>query len=204
MLVQAAPQRSEPLGQGATHIPAAQIRSPAQALPQRPQWLLSPWVLVHVEPHRRLGGAQPPSTIARGRQVPAAHTCPVGQARPQPPQCSRSELGSTQRPSQSVWPIWQIVAQAPASHTCPVGQRAPQRPQWSLLVWVSTQASLHTVWPAAQPVAQTPARHTWPIGHAALQTPQLSRSVMRSTQRPLHWVEPGAQSPRRHRPAVHA
>ena len=61
--------------------------------------------------------------------VPAEHTWPDGQARPQEPQLERSLVRSRQTPEQLVVPDPQETVHVPAEHTWPDGHMRPQAPQ---------------------------------------------------------------------------
>jgi hypothetical protein len=100
--VQAIPQRSFPVGQGARHAPRTQARSPPQEVPHRPQWLLSLKIVVHTLPHCWLGGAQPPSTMAKGRHAPSTQALPAAQTFPQRAQWAGSSEVFTQVVPQAV------------------------------------------------------------------------------------------------------
>ncbi len=93
-------------------------------------------------------------------QLPAEQYCPLGQARPQPPQLELLVLVSTHPPLQSV-PLEHT--HVPAEQDCPLGQARPHPPQLELLVLTSTQAPLQSV-PLEH--AHAPLEQTCPSPHA--------------------------------------
>ncbi len=94
-------QSAEPGSQVPTaHAPATHAATALRlthVCPQAPQFATSRWRSRQV----------PPQSLAptphESWQVPMAHTRPVGQARPHPPQCATLVFGSTQNPPQTIW-----------------------------------------------------------------------------------------------------
>lgn len=97
-------------------------------------------------------------------QVPPTHSCPVAQARPQPPQWRTSLVKLTHAPPQSICPLGHVggasgrgittsggggePAHMPAVHAAPPAQALLQRPQWAALVARLTHIRSHSAWPA--------------------------------------------------------
>jgi hypothetical protein len=86
-------------------------------------------------------------------QFPAMHSSSASQAVAQPPQLSRSEVMSMQRPLQNAWPLGQPWEQAPIWHTAPAGQARAQPPQFASSVCGSEQRPAQAVSPAPHPAA---------------------------------------------------
>ncbi len=97
-------------------MPPPQNDPVAQALPQRPQFVGSLSVFVHVDPQRACPGGH---GIVH---APAVHTWPTGHCIPQPPQCEGEARVSTSHPlaasrSQSAKPVEHVpTAQRPDTH----------------------------------------------------------------------------------------
>jgi len=78
--------------------------------------------------------------------APLAHTAPVPQAKPQPPQLAASVMVLTQAPLHASPPPGQ--PHTPALHASPVPHATLHPPQWMVLVMVLTQAPPQLAWGA--------------------------------------------------------
>lgn len=107
---------------------AVPLAGAAQAVPQAPQFWVSPETLRH-----RLWQATYPLSQVKP-QVPveqvAVPFAGTPQAAPQVEQSSGSEPRDVHLPLQLVWPAGQVAVQIPAEHTSPAAQAFPQAPQF--------------------------------------------------------------------------
>ena len=108
-----APQRTSPALHGTRHAPLTHSRSALHGLPQRPQCELDERTSVHTPLHVWLGGEQPPSIIASGRQAPETQLSPAPQIVPHAPQFKLSLLVSAQVEPHTIEPMVQLVVHAP-------------------------------------------------------------------------------------------
>ncbi len=108
-------------------------------------------VAQHVEPQTGRPSAQPT------RQLPAAHTCPVGQAVPHAPQLAASLCVSAQVVPHAVSPVAHSRTHTPARHACIDPHERAQAPQLRASVCVLT----------SQPFDTAPSQSAKPEAHSA-------------------------------------
>lgn len=129
-------------------------------------------------------------------QVPPLQTGvargPVPQTLLHLPQLSRSRLGSTQMPWQSMNPRWQLKPHLPAAQVAEAllggSHSASHPPQFEVSFLVSTQEPWQFTVPLPQSITHWPPAHTCPAAQRAPHFPQLSRLELVSTQALPHCV----------------
>ena len=194
MSVQVPLQRICPAVQSAAQVPERHARSAVQGRPHPPQFRLSLRVSVQVAPHIVLGGAQPPSVIARATHEPDTQAWPAAHACPHVAQLAGSTFVLRQIPLQLVNPTGQPMEHAPPEQIDEPGHAMPHVLQFIRSLFTSVHRIPHSICPIAQTCVQVPATHTRPTGHRVPQVPQLVLSVCVSTQCPEQSVCPIAQT----------
>lgn len=106
-------------------MPATQVWSAEQVMPQAPQLRRSVAAFTQRPLHRRVRLGQ----VMAPEQAPAMQFWPGAQTLPQRPQFRWSELELVQRPSQGMRGMAQPRAQLPPVHTSLLPQVRPQAPQ---------------------------------------------------------------------------
>src|SRR5688572_23025087 len=91
-------------------------------------------------------GGSPSSPPTIGWQPPSTHPSASGHGLSQPPQCSLSDLSSTQRLSQMMVPSRHVSLQAPAEQACSPVHSMPQPPQLSGSTVIGTHLPPHRSW----------------------------------------------------------
>ena len=150
------------------HSPATHIRPAGQALPQRPQFIVSLLASTQRPPHINRPPEQPP-------QTPALQGCPTGQTLPHTPQLLMSDRASTQPgPQRSCAPAQPEIHRPIAASQLgvPPVHRTPQAPQ---SVSVMTDVSQ----PFRGSLSQSPVRggHTRPLSLTIPSGPTVGISI---------------------------
>lgn len=179
-----------------------------QTLPHVPQFRASVWRFTH-----RADAPVPQTVWPVGQeQVPVVQVAPVAHGLSQPPQCSSSVSGSTQRVGSAAGHSSGALAgqaQLPSTHTSfESGQSMPQAPQFAASVWVFTQRVGAAVGQGVGAVGgqtqEPPTQTSFNSGQIRPHVLQLSASFWRSRQSgespgqkvaPSHWQTPPAQVP---------
>ncbi len=124
------------------HTPAEHVWPVAQRLPQKPQFVASVDVLVHVEPQSVLGALH----VVPPWQRPLTQACALGHALPHAPQLFASNETSVQNDPHmrigDAQPVEPPVHE-PLLHVWPLAQRRPHTPQLATSLVTSTQLDPH-------------------------------------------------------------